>query len=498
MNPLLSHFINGEWLHGDGEEFYSLNPGNGERIWQGYCADESQVENAIDAASQAFVHWANLPIKERASYLVRFTELLNESKELLAETIGQETGKPLWEALGEVTAMQGKAAISIKAYQERCKNIDECSNGIRSTLSHRPHGVVAVFGPYNFPCHLPNGHIMPALLAGNTLVFKPSELTPKSAEFLMNLWNKTGLPEGVLNLLQGGKETGVALASHPNINGLYFTGSATTGCYLHQQFGGQPEKILALEMGGNNPLLVTQVSNIPAAIYNTIQSAFITAGQRCTCARRLIVPEGAQGDRFIEKLSAAIEQIHVGTYNQQPAPFMGSLISQQAMTQLLAAQEALVQQGAESLISMQRFTDRGALLSPGLIDCSAIESPPDEELFGPLLQLYRVKDLEHATTLANNTRYGLSAGVLSDDPQVFSYFQRHVRAGLINWNRPLTGASSSLPFGGVGVSGNHRASAWYAADYCAYPVASLQSEAMELPESLPPGLHIDGHIWGPS
>lgn len=498
MNPLLSHLINGEWLQGEGDEMVSLNPGNSDRIWQGYSANDQQVDQAIEAAGEAFTHWSERPIAERASYLVRFTELLGESKELIAETIGEETGKPLWEALSEVTAMQGKAAITIKAYQERCKRIDENSNGVRSTLNHRPHGIVAIFGPYNFPAHLPNGHIMPALLAGNTLIFKPSELTPKSAELLVKLWQKADLPNGVLNLLQGDKETGKLIASHPAINGLYFTGSANTGCYLHQQFGGQPEKILALEMGGNNPLLVTQTKNLPAAVYNTIQSAYITAGQRCTCARRLLVPEGALGDKFVEHLSAAVEQIQVGTYNQQPPPFMGSLISQQAMTQLLAAQESLVEQGATSLISMQRFTDKGALLSPGLIDCSAVETPPDIELFGPLLQLYRVRDLEHAVELANNTRYGLAAGVLSDDPEVFTYFQRHVRSGIMNWNRPLTGASSALPFGGVGISGNHRASAWYAADYCAYPVASLQSESIELPESLPPGIQIEGHIWAPS
>lgn len=495
MKPLASHFINGEWVRGDGEELVSLNPGNGERIWQGITATQAQVDDAVSAAVDAFPHWAEQTFQQRASYLKRFTQLLEEYSDLLADTIGQETGKPLWEAKTEVTAMLGKAALTVQAYQERCSSETQYNGSIRSVLSHRPHGVVAIFGPYNFPAHLPNGHIMPALLAGNTAILKPSELTPRTAELMVHLWQKAELPDGVLNLLQGAKATGERLASHPAINGLYFTGSAATGCYLHEQFGGHPEKILALEMGGNNPLLVTQVNNLTAAVYHTIQSAYLTAGQRCTCARRLLVPEGTEGDRFIETLEQAIRTIEVGTYNQQPAPFMGALISQKAMTAMLNAQQTLLDQGAESRVDMVRFSERGSLITPGLIDCSAIEQPEDKELFGPLLQLYRVKDVRHATELANQTRYGLAAGVLSDNPKVFEYFQRHVRAGLINWNRPLPGASSARPFGGTGLSGNHRPSAWYAADYCAYPVASLQSDSIELPEQLSPGLRLEEHIW---
>ncbi|WP_415899805.1 succinylglutamate-semialdehyde dehydrogenase [Neptuniibacter sp. QD48_11] len=495
MKPQASLFINGEWVQGNGSELESLNPGNNERIWQGYAADEEQVDQAVSAAAEAFPHWSELTLKQRGAYLLKFNELVKEHEDLLADTIGQETGKPLWEAKTEVTAILGKAALTIKAYQARCPTEESTVLGARSILSHRPHGIVAIFGPYNFPGHLPNGHIMPALLAGNTIVFKPSEFTPRTAELMVHLWQKAELPDGVLNLVQGEKETGAHLAQHPEINGLYFTGSAATGCYLHEQFGGQPEKILALEMGGNNPLLVAKTTNVAAAVYNTIQSAYITAGQRCTCARRLLVPVGTEGDEFIAALQKAVNKIEVGTYNQNPPPFMGALISQSAMTSMLTAQEKLIEQGAEALVSMQRFAEKGALLTPGLIDCTAIENPDDEEFFGPLLQIYRVQDIQQATTLANNTRYGLAAGVLSDDPKIFEYFQRRVRTGLINWNRPLTGASSARPFGGTGISGNHRASAWYAADYCAYPVASMQADSMDIPDKLPPGLHIADHVW---
>lgn len=491
MKPKHSLFINGEWLAGDGDEFTSINPGTSDVIWRGFSATEHQVDIAVHAAEVAFPHWAELTLEQRGAYLQRFTQLLEQYKELLADTIGQETGKPLWEAKTEVAAMIGKTQLTFEANQQRCPNESTITAGTRSALSHRPHGIVAIFGPYNLPGHLPNGHIMPALLSGNTIIFKPSEHTPRTAELMVHLWQKAELPDGVLNLLQGAADTGKALAQHPKINGIFFTGSAATGCYLHQQFGGQPEKILALEMGGNNPLLVTQTSNIAAAVYNTIQSAFITSGQRCTCARRLFVPNGKPGDHFVSELTKAIKQIEVGTYNQQPPPFMGSLISQQAMNAMLNAQDDLLNKGAEPLVTMQRVNNQGALLSPGLIDCTAITYPEDCEYFGPMLQLYRPQDLHEACEQANNTRYGLSAGVLSDDPQVFEYFQRHVRAGLMNWNRPLTGASSARPFGGIGISGNHRPSAWYAADYCSYPVASLQADMIELPTELPPGLHIE-------
>lgn len=491
MNPQASLFINGRWCAGHGSAMESINPASGERIWHGTGASDEQVHTAVGSAHTAFDSWADHTFEQRILLVRRFNTVVESYRTLLADTIGQETGKPLWEAETEVTAMLGKAELSIKAYLERTPTHEATSNGITARLVHRPHGVVAVFGPYNFPAHLPNGHIIPALLAGNTLVFKPSELTPRTAELMVHLWQKADLPDGVLNMVQGGREVGAALAAHRQINGLYFTGSAATGCYLHQQFAGHPEKILALEMGGNNPLLVTEVQDLDAAVFHTIQSAYITAGQRCTCARRLLVPKGQEGDRFIKQLTMAIAEIQVGPYNQQPQPFMGSLISNQAADQLLDAEARLVAAGGQTLVPLSRPDPQHAILRPGLIDVSAIEHRHDEEHFGPLLQLIRVDDLDHAIAEANHTAFGLSAGVLSDNPQIFHQFEKRVRAGLINWNRPLTGASSALPFGGIGISGNHRASAWYAADYCAYPVASQLSETLTTPAQTPPGLSAD-------
>lgn len=335
-----SLFIKGQWLQGEGQTFHSLNPATGETVWSGAAAQPAQVDLAISAARNAQPEWAARSLEDRINQVRKFAGLVEENAELLAETIAMETGKPLWESKTEAAAMKGKIEISIKAYHERTGTTENTMPGARAFIRHKPHGVVAVFGPYNFPGHLPNGHIVPALLAGNTVVFKPSELTPATAEITLKLWEQAGLPKGVLNLVQGEQETGIALAAHQDIDGLFFTGSSNTGRVIHQQFGGQPGKILALEMGGNNPLIITEVENQKAAIHDAIQSAFITAGQRCTCSRRLFVPVGEWGDSFIDQLVKAAGNI-IGQWNDKEQPFMGAVISEAAANGILQAQSRL-------------------------------------------------------------------------------------------------------------------------------------------------------------
>lgn len=485
MNSL---YIAGEWLAGQGEVFESLNPVTQQVVWSGNGATVEQVESAVQAARQAFPAWAKRSLEERLSVLEAFAANLKSRADDIARCIGEETGKPLWESATEVTSMVNKVAISVQSYRERTGEKSGPLGDATAVLRHKPHGVVAVFGPYNFPGHLPNGHIVPALLAGNTVLFKPSELTPKVAELTVQCWIDAGLPAGVLNLLQGARETGIALAANPGIDGLFFTGSSRTGNHLHQQFAGRPDKILALEMGGNNPLVVDEVADVDAAVYTIIQSAFISAGQRCTCARRLLVPEGAWGDALLARLVAVSSSIEVGAFDQTPAPFMGSVISLGAAKALMEAQELLLANGAVALLEMTQPQAQAALLTPGIIDVTAVADRADEELFGPLLQVIRYADFAGAIAEANNTQYGLAAGLLSDSEARYQQFWLESRAGIVNWNKQLTGAASSAPFGGVGASGNHRASAYYAADYCAYPVASLEAPSLVLPASLTPGV----------
>ncbi|MDY7534934.1 succinylglutamate-semialdehyde dehydrogenase [Pseudomonas sp. Bout1] len=487
MNSL---YIAGEWLAGQGEVFESLNPVTQQVVWSGNGATVEQVESAVQAARQAFPAWAKRSLEERLSVLEAFAANLKSRADDIARCIGEETGKPLWESATEVTSMVNKVAISVQSYRERTGEKSGPLGDATAVLRHKPHGVVAVFGPYNFPGHLPNGHIVPALLAGNTVLFKPSELTPKVAELTVQCWIDAGLPAGVLNLLQGARETGIALAANPGIDGLFFTGSSRTGNHLHQQFAGRPDKILALEMGGNNPLVVDEVADVDAAVYTIIQSAFISAGQRCTCARRLLVPEGAWGDALLARLVAVSSSIEVGAFDQTPAPFMGSVISLGAAKALMDAQELLLANGAVALLEMTQPQAQAALLTPGIIDVTEVADRADEELFGPLLQVIRYADFAGAIAEANNTQYGLAAGLLSDSEARYQQFWLESRAGIVNWNKQLTGAASSAPFGGVGASGNHRASAYYAADYCAYPVASLEAPSLVLPATLTPGVRL--------
>ncbi|MFD2231527.1 succinylglutamate-semialdehyde dehydrogenase [Alkalimarinus sediminis] len=481
-------YINGSWQLGSGPVLSSVCPVSQESVWSGNSATVDDVNGAITAARQAFASWRKQSVEARKGIVRKFAELLGENKEHIARCIGAETGKPLWESRTEVAAMIGKIEISINAYEERTGTQESDVAAGHTVLRHRPHGVVAVFGPYNFPGHLPNGHIVPALIAGNTIVFKPSELAPMVAEETVKLWHQAGLPSGVLNLVQGAKDTGIALAAHDQIDGLFFTGSSGTGHILHKQFGGRPDKILALEMGGNNPLIVDNPTDVEAAVHHTIMSAFVSAGQRCTCARRLLVPVGEKGDAFIERLADVASRLKVDKFDAEDQPFMGALISLDAAKGLMAAQHSLLERGATAILSMQQINQDAALLTPGILDVTNVMDLPDEEHFGPLLKVIRYDSFEQAIELANKTSFGLSAGLISDDRALYEQFIDEIRAGIVNWNKPITGASSAAPFGGIGASGNHRPSAYYAADYCAFPMASVEDEQAKMPSQLSPGL----------
>jgi succinylglutamic semialdehyde dehydrogenase len=482
-------FIDGQWCAASGERFVSRNPGTGETVWEGRAATAEDVARAVGAARRAFRGWSRLPVDARCEIVRRFAALVTERKEALAVTIGRETGKPLWEARTEAASMAAKVDISIQAWGERTGTTRVPIADGAAVLRHRPHGVVAVFGPFNFPGHLPNGHIVPALIAGNTVVFKPSELAPEVARATVALWAEAGLPDGVLNLVQGERDTGAALAMHAQIDGLFFTGSSNTGTTLHRQFGGRPEIVLALEMGGNNPLVVAPVDDLDAAVHHAIQSAFLSAGQRCTCARRILVPESPFGERFVERLVEVSSRIEAGVYDAEPQPFIGAVISPQAAARLVAAQQRLLERGARALLPMTQRDPSLGFVSPALIDVTGLAGLPDEEYFGPLAQVIRYASFDDAIARANDTAYGLCAALLADDPALWTRFHHEIRAGIVNWNRPTNGASSAAPFGGVGRSGNHRPGAYYAADYCAYPVASVESERLQMPATLAPGLH---------
>jgi succinylglutamic semialdehyde dehydrogenase len=467
---------------GQGEPLISINPSSGKEVFRTRHASTFEVERAFNAAVEAFPNWADQAFAERTKIARRFAEIVQARQEELAQAISMETGKPRWEANQEADTVARKIDLSIEAYHQRTGNRSENSGNSASELSHAPHGVVAVLGPFNFPAHLPNGHLAPALIAGNCLVFKPSELTPLVGALMVNFWREAGLPPGCLSLLQGGRTTAEMILANTNLAGVFFTGSARTGTAIHKRFAGRPDIILALEMGGNNPMVALEGTDPVAAARTIATSAFISAGQRCTCSRRLILVE----DSVLPELIRITGQIRVGSPDEVPEAFIGPLINRLAAQKVLQAQAELIERGAETLIKCQPTKKGLPFLQPGLLNVTSLLDAPDEEIFGPLLLVTRVADFGAAIHKANSTRYGLAAGLIGGRKQDFELFRRRVRAGIINWNRPTTGASSAAPFGGIGLSGNHRSSAFYAADYCAYPIATMQSERLIAPEY--PGL----------
>lgn len=463
-------YIDGKWRPGNGAAFAKHCPATGEVSWEGHSADADEVAAAVASARAAFSGWARTPVQDRIAILERYAEEIGKRSASIAEAISRDMGKALWDSQAEAATMKAKIGVSVAALKERAGDRDEPAAFGQSRLTHRPHGVMAVFGPFNFPGHLPNGHIVPALLAGNTCVFKPSELAPSVAEIMADAFAAAGLPDGCINVVHGGRDTGAALIDQP-INGLLFTGSAATGVFFHKHFAGRPDVILALEMGGNNPLIIWEPADVDAAADIAAQSAYLTTGQRCSCARRLILPEGAFGDAVIDAIAARARGIRIGAWNE-PGIFMGPLVSPKAAAQAVEFYQMLLSKGGRPILPLEAGPQGTGFVSPGIVDVTGAEGIPDEELFGPLIQVSRAANFDEAILRANATRYGLSGGLVSDDDTLWQRAYSEMRAGVLNRNRPTAGASGAMPFGGPGLSGNFRPGAYYAADYCAWPQAS--------------------------
>lgn len=451
----------------------SHEPATGTLLWQGEPGD---VDAEVARAKAAWPRWAAQPIAYRIETLRRFVNVVRRHEEALVDLIARETGKPLWDARTEVAAVIAKVDLSVAGYSERTgQRRLEAALGARQSVRHKPHGVMAVIGPYNAPANRPNSHIIPALLAGNSVVFKPSEKTPAVGEMLVKLYHEAGVPADAMRLVQGGPDIGKALAAHADVNGVLFTGSSQTGIAINRHYAAQPGKILALEMGGNNPIVVWDTPEINAAAIMVVQSAFLSSGQRCTAASRLIVRD-TLADRLITEVKKLADRLIVDHPHANPAPYMGPVIDNQTADALTESFLYLMSHGGRPIKHMVRPKEGLPFLTPAIIDVTAMTERPDIELFGPLLQVVRVANLNEAIAEANVSRYGLSAAMIGGSPEHYNQFWANVRAGVVNWNRPTTGASAAAPFGGTGISGNNRPSAYYAADYCAYPVVSAEIE----------------------
>lgn len=464
--------------------FESRSPVDGATVWRGEEAGQDALAAVMSRARSAQPGWSSLPVDERLLIAEQFATLVADRVDELAELITAETGKLRWDARTEAGLIGPKVDLSIAAM----RSLDEPEVVLprgHGVTARRPLGVVAVLGPFNFPAHLPNGQIVPALLAGNAVVFKPSEKSPAVGQWLVERWHEAGCPPGVVQLVQGGTNTARSLI-HADIDGLLFTGSHRAGVDIHRELAGRPEVLLALEMGGNSPVVVHPSAEPHAAAYHSLISAFISSGQRCTCARRLILPYGT--DDVVNDLAAMVRRTIVGLPKDRPEAFVGPLIDPSAAERLLLAQATLLEQGAAPIVPCVRADRCDALVTPGLIDASNVEHLEDEEVFGPLLVIRRVDTLDAAYVEAGSTRFGLAGALLGGDATDFAEFARRVPVGVAVHNAPTTGASAKLPFGGLGASGNHRPAGYHMTRHVADAIARVRVDRLSIPEQPPPGV----------
>ena len=448
----------------------------------------SQVDAAVAAARDGARAMARMSNSERAGLVRRIGGVLKAREEELARAIALDVGKPLWEARTEAQACAAKATITV-------------DDGLRlvapfpapgqpgAECRFRPLGVLAVLGPFNFPVHLPNGHVLPALACGNSVVFKPSEVAPHAAEVYARCLVEAGVPGGAFNLVQGPGPVGAKLAAHPGVDGVLFTGSWAVGLAIERATHGQT-KILALEMGGKNAALVLRDADPDKAAYDVLFSAFVSAGQRCTAASRLIVegpPERADGlARRIAKLAQGLAIGHP----LDAGVFMGPLASETALARF---QTGISLTHAETVLASRRLSPRGLRGCYASPSVHRVRRPEGnayerEELFGPDLAVFDAPDEDAAIALANSTEYGLAASVHTRSREAFERCLSRIECGVVNWNAPTVGASGRLPFGGLRRSGNHRPAGLHSTLYCAAPVAVMSGEAALDRGRLAPGI----------
>lgn len=436
------------------------------------------VDQACDAAKKAFLPWARLSLAERKTYLLRLKELFESHKEEMTLAICRDTGKSKWDSASEAQALTGKIDITLNfsAKQIEEEHIANALPNVEGVIRYKPRGVMAVLGPFNFPAHLPNGHIIPALLAGNTIVYKPSEQTPFVGQVYAKIFEKAQFPVGVFNMIHGDGETGRKLTIHENIDGILFTGSYEVGQKIKQATLDHYWKILALEMGGKNATVVWDDADLDKAIYETVVGAYMTTGQRCACTSRIILHDKI-ADEFTDRFYEAAKKLTIGHFSENP--FMGPLINEQAVEKYLRFQEIAKRENCESLMRGKalELKHKGHYVTPSINLVKSFDAKSvyqKSEIFGPNVAIYRTSDFDQTLNIVNSSGYGLVMALFSKNKELYEKSLLESKVGLLNWNRTTNGASSRLPFGGMGKSGNDRPSAHFAIQYCAVPVASLE------------------------
>lgn len=485
MTPSFSIKFQGDFIAGrfvsvekpDGE-FKDVSPGDLNDVIMTVKFKYDHIDEACAAAKKAFLPWARLSMDERKKYLLRLKEVYEAHANEMAELIARDTGKPLWDSMTEAKNLANKIDITLNhslkmAEEYRIQNAVPGADGV---VRHKARGVMAVLGPFNFPAHLPNGHIIPALIAGNTIVFKPSEQTPAVGQFLAQLIERAEFPPGVFNLVQGDGESGRRLSANENVDGILFTGSYDVGLKIKQEVMTHYWKILALEMGGKNATVVWEDADMDKAIYETLIGSFLSSGQRCSGTSRIILHEKI-ADEFTERFYQAAKKISIGHWSENP--FMGPLINAPAVERYIRFQEIANREGCESMMRGKALDlkQKGHYITPSIhlvpkFDPKSVYQK--SEIFGPNVAIYRTSDFDETMNMVNSTGYGLAMALFTKNKALYEEALISARVGILNYNRTTNGASSKLPFGGMGKSGNDRPSGDSAIQYCTVPVASIE------------------------
>ena len=449
-------------------------------------ANEDQIDEAVFRARSAFPAWNAAGMESRAGIIQRFAKLAKARQGELAQLIAREVGKAIWDARAEAALIASKVELSLNEGMHWVKTIEA---GPGANASFHPRGVLAVLGPFNFPAHLPNGHIVPSLLLGNTILFKPSEQAPAVATWMLDRWLEAGLPEDVLQVVNGAGQCGAMLATHRDVDGVLFTGSYQVGRQLQASLLDQADKILALEMGGKNAIIVLDDADMNLALHESVLSIAVTTGQRCTCTSRIFV-ERSCIDRFSIELKNRLSRLRIGSPLNE-STFMGPLASIKAWEHFQQGRIQASEAGGERLLGGRILP--APFVAPGIVRFNELNQNHPyqrEELFGPEAAIYPVANLEEAISAVNDSDYGLAAAIFTQQESNYAACVGEIRTGILNWNRCTTGASGKLPFGGLGRSGNDRPAGITASLYASFPQAHLENAEGSM-SATPPGMNLD-------
>ena len=427
------------------------------------------IDFVFKKGKEACLPWAKLSLKARSDKLFPLKQIIKKEWPDIAQIISRETGKPLWESEGEVQALIGKTDFVLGEGLNRIK--EQIVPQAQGRIRFKSRGLFVVIGPFNFPLHLPFGQILPALAAGNTVVFKPSEKTPASGQKLAECFHKLKLPPGVFQMLQGGASISEKLCRHKMGDGILFTGSFEVGQKIKKSLINDHSKILALEMGGYNSALIWDDKDKQQALSETLKGCFWSAGQRCSSTSQIILHKKISR-QFIKDFVLLAKKIKADHWSKKP--FMGPLIESFSVKKFFSLQKEIQRREGEILLEGQKLKgQKGHYVSPGIYKMGFDKSSSfgTKETFTPQVIIYETNSLDEALEMINHSGYGLSLSVFAKDKTVKEEIFYRAKVGLINYNLSSIGASGHLPFGGLGKSGNDRPAGSFAIDFCVSPLA---------------------------